>query len=167
MRLLQTTSSNSSIIIQIHFPEEELGESKFCSNWNVQPARIADSSIAQDGVRSKDSFYPRCSVLLSSETWVAQATSILRTTSAKGERSHGAPPSCTRSTATRNGSPSYQWHGRWGPASIVSFAQWRGGNPSNYSENFLSYLWQPISLLLQLLPVGNGHNIQRESSLIL
>jgi hypothetical protein len=33
--------------------------------------------------------------------------------------------------------------------------QWRGGSPSNYSEIFLSFLWQLTSLLLQLLPVGN------------
>ena len=31
-----------------------------------------------------------------------------------------------------------------------------GGNPSNFSEKFLSYLWRLTSLLLQLLPVGNG-----------
>jgi hypothetical protein len=62
------TSSNGSTFIQLCFTKEESGESKFFSGQNGQLACIADSSIAQDGVRSKDSFYPRRSVLLSSET---------------------------------------------------------------------------------------------------
>jgi hypothetical protein len=62
------TSSDGLTIIQLRFSEEELGESRFRSNQNGQLARIADSSIAQDGVHSKDSFYPHRSVSLSSET---------------------------------------------------------------------------------------------------
>ena len=39
---------------------------------------------------------------------MSQATRILRTTNAKGERSRSGPPSCTRSTATRSGSRSHK-----------------------------------------------------------
>ncbi len=84
---------------QLRFAKKESGKSRFCFSQNSQLARIANSTIAQGGVRSKDSFYLCCSVsVFFLETWASQATRILRTTI--------NPPSRTLSTATRSGSRS-------------------------------------------------------------
>ncbi len=107
MRLLSAkTQAMLLTIIKLRFAAKESGKSRFRFSQNGQLARIADSSIAQDGVRSKDSFYPRRSVSVFSETWVSQVTRILRTTNAKGERSHSNPLSRMLGTATRSGSQS-------------------------------------------------------------
>ncbi len=53
-------------------------------------------------------------------------------------------------------------------AGIHHFMPLNGGGevPVIIMKIFLSFLWGPTSLLLQLLPVGNGHNIRRASSLL-
>jgi hypothetical protein len=55
-------------IIQLCFAEEESEEPRVCYVRNGQLARVAGSSIAQEEVRSNDSFCPRRSVAGSSGT---------------------------------------------------------------------------------------------------